>query len=55
MPNVVAVVAVVLLFAALQIQTRLVEDPYLSQVHGSAYREYAARVGRFLPLVGGLR
>lgn len=54
-PNVVAVVAVVLLFAALQIQTRLVEEPYLLQVHGSAYRDYAARVGRFLPLVGRLR
>ena len=54
-PNAVAVVALVLLVAALEIQTRLVEEPYLLEVHGSAYRDYASRVGRFLPLVGRLR
>lgn len=54
-PNVVAVAAVVLLLAALQIQTRLVEEPYLIEVHGKRYRDYAGRVGRFLPLVGRLR
>jgi protein-S-isoprenylcysteine O-methyltransferase Ste14 len=54
-PNVVAVLAVILLFTALEIQTRLVEEPYLSRVHGDAYRDYASRVGRFVPLVGKLR
>ena len=54
-PNAVAVVALVLLVAALEIQTRLVEEPYLLAAHGSAYRDYASRVGRFLPLVGRLR
>ncbi len=54
-PNALAVVALVLLVAALETQTRLVEEPYLLEVHGSAYREYARRVGRFLPLVGRLR
>lgn len=54
-PNAVAVLALVLLIAALEIQTRLVEEPYLLEVHGSAYRDYAGRVGRFLPLVGRLR
>ena len=32
----------------------MVEEPYLLKVHGSAYAEYAARVGRFLPGVGRL-
>jgi protein-S-isoprenylcysteine O-methyltransferase Ste14 len=54
-PNAVAVAAVLLLLTALEIQTRLVEEPYLLRTHGSAYRDYAARVGRFLPLVGRLR
>lgn len=54
-PNVVAVVAFVLLVAALEIQTRLVEEPYLLATHGAAYRDYARRVGRFFPWVGRLR
>ena len=54
-PNAVAVLAVMTLAAALEIQTRLIEEPYLARVHGAAYREYASRVGRFLPGVGRLR
>ena len=54
-PNFVAVLAVVALVTALEIQTRLVEEPYLMRAHGDAYRSYAARAGRFLPLVGRLR
>ena len=54
-PNVVAIVAVVALIAALEIQTRLVEEPYLLRTHGQAYATYAAKVGRFFPLVGRLR
>jgi len=54
-PNAVAVVAVILLFTALEIQTRLVEEPYLLKTHGRAYSDYAGRVGRFIPLVGRLR
>jgi len=53
-PNVVALVGFVALVAALQIQTRAVEEPYLVATHGAAYRDYAARVGRFLPGVGRL-
>ncbi|NLT06686.1 MAG: isoprenylcysteine carboxylmethyltransferase family protein [Solirubrobacterales bacterium] len=53
--NVVAVVAVVLLVVALEIQTRRVEEPYLLSTHGRAYARYAARVGRFFPGVGRLR
>ena len=47
-----SVVAVLLLVAAVQLQVRVVEEPYLRRVHGRAYRGYAARVGRFLPGVG---
>lgn len=54
-PNVVALLGFATLIAALEIQVRRVEEPYLLQVHGEPYRDYASRVGRFLPLVGRLR
>lgn len=54
-PNAVAVAAVVALVAALEIQTRLVEEPYLLRAHGDEYRRYAARAGRFVPGLGRLR
>jgi protein-S-isoprenylcysteine O-methyltransferase Ste14 len=54
-PNAVAIAAVGLLLVALQIQTRLVEEPYLLSVHGRTYRRYAQRTGRFVPLLGRLR
>lgn len=53
-PNLVAVIGFVALFVALELQTRVVEEPYLRRVHGAAYAEYAARAGRFLPGVGRL-
>jgi len=51
-PGPVSFGAVVALVAALEMQTRLVEEPYLLHVHGDAYAAYAARVGRFLPRIG---
>ena len=54
-PNAVGLLAVAALVAALEIQTRLVEEPYLLRAHGASYRSYAARAGRFFPLVGRLR
>lgn len=54
-PNPVVLVAALALIASLEIQTRLVEEPYLLRVHGPAYGDYAARVGRFFPLIGRLR
>ena len=51
-PNPVALAAVVTVMAGLEIQTRMVEEPYLLKVHGLAYAEYAARVGRFVPGIG---
>jgi protein-S-isoprenylcysteine O-methyltransferase Ste14 len=39
----------------LELQTRLIEEPYLGAIHGERYAAYAARVGRFLPGIGRLR
>ena len=54
-PNVVSLLMLVAFFAGLEIQVRLVEEPYLLRVHGDAYRAYAARTGRFVPGIGRLR
>jgi protein-S-isoprenylcysteine O-methyltransferase Ste14 len=51
-PNVVAFIGFAALVLALEIQVRLVEEPYLRAAHGQAYRSYAARTGRFAPGVG---
>ena len=51
-PNVLSAAMVVAVVAALEIQVRLVEEPYLRRVHGNAYRDYAARTGRFVPWIG---
>ena len=53
-PNAVAIAGVAALFLALEIQVRLVEEPYLLRVHGDDYRAYAGRVGRFVPGIGRL-
>jgi protein-S-isoprenylcysteine O-methyltransferase Ste14 len=54
-PNAVTVTGAMLLIVALELQTRLIEEPYLSVVHGERYAVYATRVGRFLPGIGCLR
>ena len=51
-PNALAIVAIVCLVTALELQVRRVEEPYLLKVHGEAYADYASRVGRFVPGVG---
>ncbi|OZM70666.1 isoprenylcysteine carboxyl methyltransferase [Amycolatopsis antarctica] len=53
-PNVLALAGLVALLLAVQLQVRRVEEPYLLVVHGQAYRDYAARAGRFLPMLGRL-
>lgn len=50
----VALAGFVLILVALELQTRLVEEPYLLRVHGREYSRYAARVGRFVPGLGRL-
>ena len=54
-PNVVALTGLVMLVVALQLQVRVVEEPYLWATHGSTYATYAAGAGRFLPGIGRLR
>lgn len=54
-PTALAGGAVLVCLLALQIQTRLVEEPHLERLHSRDYHDYAARVGRFLPLVGRCR
>ncbi|MEU0108432.1 isoprenylcysteine carboxylmethyltransferase family protein [Streptomyces sp. NPDC006251] len=54
-PNPLALSGLVLLWLGLELQVRNVEEPYLQRVHGPAYQQYAAQVGRFLPCIGRLR
>lgn len=54
-PNPLSAVGIVALVAALQLQVRLVEEPYLAANHGDGYRRYAAHTGRFIPTVGRSR
>ncbi|MBB3603184.1 protein-S-isoprenylcysteine O-methyltransferase Ste14 [Mycolicibacterium sp. BK556] len=51
-PNILALIAFALLLASIEVQVRLVEEPYLLRVHGQTYRDYVATVGRFVPRVG---
>jgi protein-S-isoprenylcysteine O-methyltransferase Ste14 len=51
-PNVVAIIGFALLVLTIEVQVRVVEEPYLSAKHGDAYRDYLATVGRFFPGVG---
>ncbi|MCZ7537189.1 MAG: isoprenylcysteine carboxylmethyltransferase family protein [Acidimicrobiia bacterium] len=51
-PNLVSAAAFVVLFAALEVQVRLVEEPYLRATHGPVYDSYLATVGRFVPHLG---
>ena len=54
-PNAAAVAGAAALVAAIEIQVRLVEEPYLLRVHGARYADYASRVGRFVPGTGLLQ
>jgi protein-S-isoprenylcysteine O-methyltransferase Ste14 len=54
-PSVLSLAAIVTLFIGLEMQVRLVEEPYLLRTHGNEYADYAVRVGRFVPGVGLLR
>jgi len=54
-PSVVAFAGLVALLIALELQVRIVEEPYLLRTQGEPYAAYARRVGRFVPRVGRLR
>jgi protein-S-isoprenylcysteine O-methyltransferase Ste14 len=51
-PNVVALLALLTLVAAVEIHVKLVEEPHLARTHGDAYASYRARTGRFVPGIG---
>jgi protein-S-isoprenylcysteine O-methyltransferase Ste14 len=53
-PSIAALAGLIALIAALELQTRVVEEPYLLGVHGDEYAHYAGRIGRFVPWVGRL-
>ncbi len=53
-PSWVAIIGFAALVLALELQVRVVEEPYLLRAQGRRYAEYAARVGRFVPGVGRL-
>ncbi|MEO3765120.1 hypothetical protein [Streptomyces sp. B5E4] len=44
--------ALIALVVAIQLPVRVVEEPYLTAVHGDAYAAHTARAGRFLPGIG---
>ena len=54
-PNLLAVIGLALLILTIELQVRVVEEPYLLATHGDAYRDYLAAVGRFVPKVGRKR
>ncbi|OBJ68836.1 isoprenylcysteine carboxylmethyltransferase family protein [Mycobacterium sp. 1274756.6] len=51
-PNPLALGAFGLLLVSIEVQVRVVEEPYLATVHGAEYDSYRTQVGRFLPGIG---
>jgi len=51
-PNAVSFAAAGDFLLAVELQVRMIEEPYLRRVHGSSYENYVAQSGRFLPAIG---
>jgi protein-S-isoprenylcysteine O-methyltransferase Ste14 len=51
-PTPVTGAALVCLFLAVELQVRVVEEPYLFRTHQESYARYAGAVGRFVPGLG---
>ncbi|MBY0277019.1 isoprenylcysteine carboxylmethyltransferase family protein [Candidatus Binatia bacterium] len=51
-PNALSILALAVLIAAVEIQVKAVEEPYLERTHGDAYRCYRAGTWRFVPGIG---
>jgi protein-S-isoprenylcysteine O-methyltransferase Ste14 len=51
-PNPVTALGALGTVIGVHVQVRTVEEPYLTRVHGDAYRRYAGRTGRFVPGIG---
>ena len=54
-PNALSLLAAGLALVGVEVQVRLVEEPYLTSTHGEPYRRYAAATGRLLPGIGKLK
>jgi protein-S-isoprenylcysteine O-methyltransferase Ste14 len=54
-PSIVALAGLAALVVALELQVRVIEEPYLLRTHGSTYAGYASDTGRFFPGVGLFR
>ncbi len=54
-PSAATLIAFGLMLLGVELQVRLVEEPYLRRQHGEAYANYTRRVGRFLPGIGVTR
>lgn len=52
LPGFLSAVAAVAMLTGLEIQVRLVEEPFLAGLHGAEYERWARRTGRFLPCLG---
>lgn len=51
-PNPISIAGLIVLGIAIELQVRRVEEPHLRRLHGLAYADYEAQVGRFIPHVG---
>ena len=54
LPSVWSLGAVAAMAIGVEIQARVIEEPYLRQVHGSQFEQWASVAGRFVPRVGRL-
>ncbi|GAA2410967.1 methyltransferase family protein [Mycolicibacterium llatzerense] len=54
-PNPLALIAFAVLAVTIELQVRVVEEPYLMATHGKAYRDYCKTVGRFVPHIGHIQ
>lgn len=54
-PNAISIASFAVALISIEMQVRLVEEPYLTRTHGDAYLAYASRTGRLLPGIGRLR
>lgn len=50
--NAIAIASLAASVIALEVQVRMIEEPYLVKTHGESYKDYAHKVGRFLPGIG---
>ncbi len=54
-PSWIAFAGLAVLVLALELQVRIVEEPYLLEAHPGVYAAYAAHVGRFVPGIGRIK